>query len=267
MIAEGYWEALISNPQYAAKKKADEISYAWDRLIEHFISHGGAVPGESVVAVEPALRVLASEPRLSRRQLAKNLLDAMKRRVLPGYRFTRFCTSIQTPDRGYLFLILPKPDYVETDDEYRDGRRATLLACCKVAKLRAPGVRRIVGIATEPLGTRGPTEDLVLLETHGEWWTSEQEKEAKELQEQVGIFEDETTRLRETHDKEYPEVPKGPPQHLDRATRRRLERQQRGATKRRQKHKTFPRGKLGTLHCLAWRRVFVQVFTTGQRLR
>lgn len=232
MIAEGYWEELISNPQYAAKKKADEISYAWDRLIEHFISHGGAAPGESVLAVEPALRVLASESRLSRRQLAKNLLEAMHRKVLPGYRFTRFGTSIQNPDRGYLFLILPKPDYVETDAEYRDGRRATLLACCKVAKLKSPGVRQIVGIATEPLGTRPATEDLVLLQTDGEWWKSEQEVEARELQEKVGIFEEATTRLRETHDKEYPDVPViKPSQHLDRAERRRLLREQRRAAK------------------------------------
>lgn len=85
VIGERYWEDLIRNPQYKAKKDADRVSYAWDSLIEHFVSHGGA-PGESSLKrcptdFEPALRVLASEPRILRRELASQLLDAMQQKV------------------------------------------------------------------------------------------------------------------------------------------------------------------------------------------
>lgn len=44
-IDEGHWEEFIKNPQYRAKKSADEISYAWDRLIEHFTAHGAPSVG------------------------------------------------------------------------------------------------------------------------------------------------------------------------------------------------------------------------------
>jgi hypothetical protein len=34
VIGPGNWTRYISNPQYRAKKEADKVSYAWDRLIE-----------------------------------------------------------------------------------------------------------------------------------------------------------------------------------------------------------------------------------------
>lgn len=223
-FGEGYWEDLVNHPQYKAKKQADQISYTWDRLIEHFIKYSGAVPGESPTNVEPALRVLASESRLSRRQLASYLLDAMKKKVKPGHRFTRLGMSEQSPDTAYLFLIFPKPNYAKSDEEYRVGRRELLLACCKVAKLRASNARRMVGIATEPLGTPKPTEDLVLLETFGDNWTPTHEKEARELQKQLAILTDKSVTFRETHDKEYPDISDIRTQPaLNRAERRRLE--------------------------------------------
>lgn len=234
-FGEGYWEKLLDHPQYKAKRQADEISYVWDRMIEHFINYGGAVPGESLEKVEPALRVLASESRLSRRNLAANLLDAMQKKVKPGHRFTRFGMSKQSPDTAYLFLIFPKPDYVKSDEEYRNGRRALLLANCKVAKLRAPQARQIVGIATEPLGTPKPTEDLLLLETSGEHWTPAHENEAKELQKQLIILTDKSVTFRKTHDQEYPDISSTQPnQPLNRTERRRPAREQDRAQKRKQ---------------------------------
>lgn len=122
-----------------------------------------------------------------------------------------------------------------TEEDYREGRRKLLLAYCKVAKLRVPTARRIVGIATEPVGTDGASEDLVLLETHGEAWTQRHEEEAKQLQERLDLFAEETTTYQEIHGKEYPDVTpaaparpmqqfRRPPQGLNRAQRRALKR-------------------------------------------
>jgi hypothetical protein len=108
MIMKGYWEDLINHPQYKAKKKADEISYAWDDLIEHFIKHRDYTVGRfpnSLTDVEAVLRVLASESRLYRRVLSKQLLEVMSKDVKPGHRFTRYGTSKQFPYTGYVFLF------------------------------------------------------------------------------------------------------------------------------------------------------------------
>jgi len=209
VIDEGHWEGFIRSPQYKARKDADQVSYIWDRLIEHFVIHGrdehhNGSPA-TVQSLEPGLRVLAAEPRLRRRRLAATLLEAMQRKVEPGHRYARLEMSDDFPETAYLFLILPKPDYVRSYEDYREGRRAILGAFCRVAKLIAPAAKRIVGIATEPLGTKGASEDLLLLETDGVNWTPEHEEEAKELQRIGRIFVEPTTTWRRTQVQEYPD--------------------------------------------------------------
>lgn len=149
--------------------------------------------------------MLASEPRLRRRELAAQLLEAMQQEVKPGHRFTRLDISDEFPETAYIFLILPRPDYIKSYQEYREGRRVVLLAHCKVAKLLAPAAKRIVGIATEPDGTPEPSEDLLLLETHGGSWTAEDEQEARELQKLGSILVDGRTTRRVTSVREYPD--------------------------------------------------------------
>lgn len=239
MFSEGQWEDFVKDPQYKAKKEADEISYTWDRLIEHFITHRNDAIGESspngLPELEMALRVLASESRLSRRALSKFLVEAMEKRVTPGHRFTRVGTSKQCPDTGYVFLIYPKPDYVRTYEEFRQGRKVTLLALCKVAKLELPAAQRVVGFATEPLGTYGASEDLLLLDTSREAWNEVAEEEARELREKFGFLNHESLTRRESHDKEYPST-FHPRQVVDRAERRRLEREEKRVAKCRRTH-------------------------------
>jgi hypothetical protein len=107
-----------------------------------------------------------------------------------------------------------------------------LLACCKAAKIKIPEARRIVGIATEPLGTSSRSEDLLLLETVGDSWTTAHEKEARELQKELGLLKDGSLRYCESHDEEYPDSSSIPSKRvLDRAERRRLDRQQRRSTR------------------------------------
>lgn len=210
-IDEGHWEDFIRNPKYLAKKKADEISYAWDRLIEHFISSGEVgFEGDrrrDVATMEPALRVLASESRLARRQLAAQLINALSREVPPGSRFLRVGFSKQNMETTYVFLVLPRPPHIKTYAEYRDARRAILIACCKVAHLQMKSSRRVIGIATEPSGTSGSSEDLLLLDFDSNPWDADQEAEARMLQQNLGILLDGQARYYELHDNEYPDLP------------------------------------------------------------
>ena len=208
-IDEGHWEGFIKNPQYVAKKHADQISYTWDRLIEHLTERGEAGFGDSksreISQLEPALRVLAAESRLARRHLSDQLLDALSKEIDPGHRFLRLGYSKQSSDTAYVFLVLPCPKFIESQEKYRESRRAMLLACCKVARLRAKLASRIIGIATEPAGTRNATEDLVLLEVQGEAWGPEEEEEARMLQQEIGILSDDRVKYYERSETEYPE--------------------------------------------------------------
>jgi hypothetical protein len=206
---EGFWEGMVSNPQYVAKKKADKISYAWDRLIEHFITYGDkhifSDPQENKFnAQEKALRIMAAEPRLRRRQLGHaliNLLDTTP----SGKGMTRLMVSNDYPKVGYVFLIQPLLEG-KTYQEYREYRKSLLLAYCKVAKLKANLSKFIVGIATEPKGSKGASEDLIVLETS--LWTDEMQREAERLQKDLSLFLDQNIKRTEGHYKEYPDLPR-----------------------------------------------------------
>jgi hypothetical protein len=206
-LDEGSWENMIQHPQYLAKKEADRISYVWDRLIEHFIESGYGIDpnGDYQMPIseqEPALRLMASESRLRRRQLGQSLVEFLEKSQ-EGKR-ARLVYSNDFPDIAYVFFVFPPfPD--QTYEQYRELRRAILLAYCKVAKLIIQKAKNIVGIAMEPMGTGGGSEDLIALEV--EEWTQEMEEEAKMLQKEGGLFLDSNIQKSEGRIEEYPQAP------------------------------------------------------------
>jgi hypothetical protein len=206
-LDEGSWERMIQNPQYIAKKEADRISYSWDQLIEHFIEYGYGydLSGKMQLPIteqEPALRLMASESRLRRRQLGHALISLIEIAKSEGR--TRLVYSNDFPDIAYLFLVLPQ-HINQCYEEYRERRKFLLLAYCKVAKLVAPKAKYIVGIAMEPSGTRGGTEELIALEVDD--WTPEMEQEAKTLQQEGSLLLEKNIQRFEGRTQEYPEVP------------------------------------------------------------
>lgn len=201
---EGFWEELVRNPQYVAKKAADRISYAWDNLIEHFVELSDPA---SMKESEQALRLLASESRFSRRHLSEQLLGALNKTVPDGERFARCGSSADDPSRCYVYLILPRPSFVKTYQEYREGRKNLLHAYCSVAKLLMPEARMMIGIATEPRGTKGASEDLLAMDVGPESWSEELAQEARDVQAQVGIFLENRIVKHMGNSKEFPDVP------------------------------------------------------------
>ncbi len=204
---ESFWEGMVNNPQYVAKQNADKISYVWDRLIEHFISyanvHISSDPRENQFdALEKALRIMAAEPRIGRRQLGHALID-LRKTAEPRKGKTRLVVSNDFPKVAYVFLILPLLDGRDYQ-EYRESRKYLLMAYCKVAKLKAIKSEFIVGVAMDPSGSKGATEDLVVLEVSS--WTNEKQKEAESLQKNLSLFLNENIKYTETHYQEYPDI-------------------------------------------------------------
>jgi hypothetical protein len=187
---EGLWRDYTKGPLRIARAEADEVSYAWDRLIEKFNYHtlGGTSYGPAANSTvgerEEAVRLMAAEGRTPRRVLSKSLLDFL-RASRPDQRSTRVMLPVRPGGPHYVFLALPQ---LRTwgDDDYRDLRRHLLEGLCLVTKLRFPAAADIVGLATEP-GLHGErSEDVVYFDASV--WGEREQRLAEELQRDLGLL-------------------------------------------------------------------------------
>jgi len=223
---EGIWTGYVGNPQYKAKKQADEISYLWDALIESFNKNviGGTLEygnDESIHNHEIGLRALASENRFERRGLSRSFRDALQKSEGRD-RFSRVSISPHS-SKAYLFLFLQNK-YGKTHDEYRRVRSNMLQIYCQIIKNQNRHLKEIVGIATEPYSNaQGRSEDLVHYSCDFEV-TPEFEKETVEIQEKIDALKESRFRYINYHDQEYPEValPKRERGGLNRKARRKI---------------------------------------------
>jgi hypothetical protein len=155
-VEAGCWEALQSHPQFIARKTADVISYAWDWLIEGVAQHAirGTLVSGSASGTEQALRVMASEPRFSRRALGQGFAEFLESsQQTPG---ARIMTSLGQPDTAYVILCHPR-------DCERAARVQELQLRCLVARVHLPERSVIVGIATEQYDASGFSFDVLCL--------------------------------------------------------------------------------------------------------
>jgi len=184
MIEEGFWKDLQSKPEYKAKKKADEISYTWDSIINR--AHEGSSEYEVIA------RELARPNRFHRRYLSKVYYDAhvqahnddthdLFRRILSGDG-TTYC---------FLFGVDPEP---------RERRKVMLQAICLIARGVYPQNKKVLGIATEKKIRPTCSYDFCLMDIPE--WTEENQKYIEQLQKDTGIFVDPTIGY--TQEDEYP---------------------------------------------------------------
>jgi len=196
-FAPGLYRDFVNRPEHKAKKTADRASYAWDRLIGQFTQNildgtSIAVLGDPQDAgtIEPALRTMAREDRVTRRALSQAFLDTLQeaerrrqdrfaRIVLPNQYFA-------DPQSGYVFMVLAYPTDIDLEGGYQQYRRAraTMLgAHCHAALYDNRNLKRMVGIAvdasSEVTGRTGGSEDLVAIEITE--WTPELERHTEEL--------------------------------------------------------------------------------------
>ena len=206
-IDEGSWESFQTDPQRLAQLEADRVSYAWDALIEKFTHFATTATMEftnfrDLGDFERSIRLMAREPRVKRRMLAKALFDMMDKPREGKERMTRVILPLQQGDPYYVFLALRRPPNVSLE-QYREGRRELLQALCLVTRSKWEDARDIVGIATEPIESEDRSEDLLYMD--GREWNDELNEEARELQRQLNLLTN--MSISQVSEKEYPDVP------------------------------------------------------------
>jgi hypothetical protein len=163
MIPEGEWAALQCDPSWLARKRVDEISYVWDRIIERFNSGildgtSAAYPFADFARQELAVRALASEPRLHRRILASTLVEFLRKNESKAI-LARVVKPIRLGRPYYIFLAV-RPEAHEAHDDYRKRRHSIAYAYLIEGK-RMFAAKEVIVIATESPGwTKWATEDV-----------------------------------------------------------------------------------------------------------
>lgn len=188
IIIEGeLWENLKNDPQYKAKKKADEISYLWDSIINR--AHEGSEEYEKVA------RELARPNRFQRRFLSKAIFDAHV--LAHNEKKHDLFRRIMSGDDGVTYCFL-----FQDDPEPREKRKAMLNATCWVAKGKYKENKKVLGIATEK--EIRPTCSYDFAYMYFPEWTEEQQKYTEELQKKTNIFVNPI--IRKASEDEYPKI-------------------------------------------------------------
>ncbi|HEX7645298.1 MAG TPA: hypothetical protein VF472_24110 [Burkholderiaceae bacterium] len=194
VFAGEFYAGLANSPEYKQKKADDEISYRWDDLISRFVQLSDPELGlpdlkTGSIDAEISFRYLAAESRFRRRLLSETLWGAIETAAEEGYR--RFARMIggEPEERlpAYIFVLMPKLDG-ESENDYRDRRRAYLLAYCRVARLHSPDDTVFIGIGMDhPCKPyTGGSLDLAVFES--EAWNETTIADAKKLAEEFGLW-------------------------------------------------------------------------------
>ena len=209
-----------------AKGAADQVSYAWDRLITTFSDNVIAGTSVTIDGTEPradhaerALRGMALENRTMRRALAETFLGAL--REAEAQRQDRFARVVlpmncaADPECAYVFLVMAfRQDWL-TEHGYegcRKMRSGFLPTYGEAVLYDHRHLKRVIGIALDAssrvTGRKGGSEDLMLLERLE--WGPEAEREVEELRKTLEVLQPGNVRHGVGGTHEYP-VPMYPP--------------------------------------------------------
>jgi len=172
-VDESSFPALLELPQYAESKRANEISYAWDGLIEHFTKYfrnKELVDGVPADDFERALRVMASQNRVVRRQLGQMLVSALQTADRGRARYISVIDQSTDGALAYAVVCLSYKGDIPYET-YRERRRALLELYARSLRVRVDTVRQVLAIGVQPSSDRGSSEDLALIELPA--WTPE----------------------------------------------------------------------------------------------
>ncbi len=220
------WNDLVALPNYRRKREADEPSYIWDSFIEYWTSHlmDGDLLGD-VSQIELALREMASEPRVLRRALGQGILSVRSMVAQSGKNFGAR-TIATSPEKKKVYALLAVHDNGEDDyARYREYRQLVLQAYLHITKSRLPPAEKIIGLAFEPEGSAGGSEDLIYFEPPSPW-TSEDDERARDFAENLGF--DASPSMRHFRDWEFPRrLAQSPEEQRKTRNRRKRERKAR----------------------------------------
>ena len=199
------WENINNNPQYLNKKKADEISYAWDYLLEKSIKHymsgtqlyrNESIEGKTDVEL---FTILSSFNRFERRIIGQNIIDVMEKTE----RNCRRTREILINDTVLIIFILPR--MIDDDKKYRDTRKILLERYLYAAKVQNVDMNKFIGVALESKYDTSESEDFAYLNTSN--WNNEDLIRAKKIEELLikqGLLSKRTKKVYQVE--EYPTI-------------------------------------------------------------
>ncbi|HLJ18340.1 MAG TPA: hypothetical protein VKV15_27870 [Bryobacteraceae bacterium] len=194
IVGDDLWRQFKEKEEAKAKKRSDEDSYIWDRLIELWakdVLHENLEFPSSLNNAEMALRVMAKENRFSRRILGKSFREFIDQSSAGKVRAQMLKAHSEIV---YVFLALP-----HTED--RQFRVAELGTRCFVARGLHPGCKTVIGLATEQY-ERGNGFSFDLFFLYEELWTDDNQRAMERIQRDCGFF----VRPEKSHSREdeYP---------------------------------------------------------------
>jgi hypothetical protein len=188
------WQAIREKPEFKRRKEADHESYIWDKLIEALADPNAipiAGPGPTLSDLELALRVMAREPRLSRRLLGsgvREFLEQAKARKL------RSRILIAPGGNIYVFVFF-------SADEDSKSRTGELGCRCWIARHTVGRGEIIVGVGlSEHVPAVGSASDLIYMNLPN--WSAEDDEKAAKMKADLGFFAE--AGIQHSHVDEYP---------------------------------------------------------------
>lgn len=167
-IEEGMWPVFKETISYAMHTAQRRDSGEWKKITNDFsqailTATVGEAQDESLETHERALRMMASENRVSRAVLGHALLEKFDT-VPTGALSTRVIPSLSNPERLYIFLFFPWIDAHGTYEGYRMERRACMEMYARAAQLKYPSHAEIVVLGADTKGSAGSSETILVVE-------------------------------------------------------------------------------------------------------
>lgn len=205
VVEDGLWNTYCESNAVIRKRDADQKSYLWDQLIEHFVTHvlNEALTHstmDSLSDFEFGVRLMAKESRLNRRILADAWIDQLNSAPDDQVSIrTLFCKEGATT--VYVFLRMP-PAFVKIDVGYAEFRRKYLSGYLFTVPRKFPAAQWIVGIATDSDYHPDQSHDAAVLDVGK--MADEDEKFADDLLNEFKPARVGGVRATDVHTAEYP---------------------------------------------------------------
>jgi hypothetical protein len=217
MIGEGEWHDFIKTGPYLRRKAENDISYAWDRLLQKTGRNAlnGTLGGDGgIFRGKSAVHEMAKEPRMSRRALSEIMAKSIQNFPDKAKGIVRNLSFMPSffPDRGCVFLQLFHDNPGDYDTEYRPVRIKMLEFACGAAKLKFPHLDKVIGIAIDaPKYAPLNSEEFILLNCEN--WSDEDQAYYEEANKVLRFFQTSALKQHRIHVTEFPKAhrPRQPP--------------------------------------------------------
>lgn len=190
MVPEGAWKTFLEGGYRDRRKKENAPSYLWDAIIQRSYQFAleGRSMGASPFGANNALYEMSREPRMSRRSLSRNMLEAIDAFPETDSGIIYKTIYMQSHDRCKMYVFLQMKCHDKPFEECREARRRLLEIACGVVRNKFDHLKTVVGIAIDaPKYSEHNAEDFVLLKC--ETWSKEEREHYDDLNRNFGLFE------------------------------------------------------------------------------